>query len=860
MRALAIALLGALLAQEQVDQATKGSTFTMPADLTLRARVTAITPSEPTSITWRWGGEGLGGEVQKGEFGQNLAVGVWSPAVPVASLVIGKFPGKLFLTVMAGSGGRKGEGGSKNVEIEFEVALKGKSLKTFKEAGPDGGTVGVIIPGYRLAGGKTPEDAAFLEEFDGLLDYARRRAARLEALPAATGPRPSKFGIVTNLGGYGAGHGYGIRYTNPAVLEAELRGLKVLGVNGLGEKTHAKDFRHVVYAQLGGYPVPSAKKGQSIPDAGCPFAPGVAARQKEMIDAGLGAALKMDTDEVWWRTEDEIGAVIDRAPEGKGHFAACPTCTAAFRSWLKELGVADWAHAKPADLSAKGAEPSPMTYYTAMFSTYASAKLFTPLRDAIAKANEEKRKNPTLKQPYVYSFALRGNTFLMGGHSLDFFDFYRHADNAMVYETSNRDARVWGWDSTLCDVGRVLTERMHTEFGVYVKPHRGAPVQRALAAVSRGAKMIYWYTYGPDYVKGDSFAENEAALDLTAKAAGLLGRAEDLLYGATLAEAPGVAVVNPRSSEIWNKAAAGGSPAAYENAKWISTALAHAHIPVDPIDEGMLAADDLSRYSVIYVSGTNLTVAAATKLEAWVKAGGTLYTSGGGLARDETNQPLAVLEPALGVGRGAVELWAKVKPYGATALESWADSTSPGAAVEISGPGGKFVPVVGREALQPAAGTEVLASFADKSAALTKHAHGMGQVYVAAFFPGLEYSAALRTEDYDMSRDFDAVKRGLVTIALAGVRPVVDASQPLVEGLLLQNGDRRAVTLMNWAYKHAGKKSTTVVYKDLAVEIRADARKVTSTATGRDLPVERTKVGIKVVLPLLEEGDVLRLE
>src|SRR6185295_18334789 len=91
----------------QVDVATKGDSFKIPADLTIRARLTAITPVEASSITWRWGGEGLGGEVQKGEFGANLAVGAWSPAVPVASFVKGKFPGKLFLTVTTGNGGKR---------------------------------------------------------------------------------------------------------------------------------------------------------------------------------------------------------------------------------------------------------------------------------------------------------------------------------------------------------------------------------------------------------------------------------------------------------------------------------------------------------------------------------------------------------------------------------------------------------------------------------------------------------------------------------------------------------------------------------------------------------------------------------
>jgi hypothetical protein len=876
MRLVTIALLACSALQEnsQVDTEIRDDQFTVPADLMMRARVAAITPSEPTSIHWRWGGEGLGGNVNKGVFGENLAVGAWSPEVAVASFAKGKFPGKLFLTVMAGRAGKHGkdkavEGQSTQVEVEFEFSWQGKVLKTFSESGPDGGTVGVVIPAHKLGGGRTPASPEFLGELSGLLEYAKRRSAKLEAI--CLGPRPAKFSIITNCGGYGAGQGYGIRYTNKAVFDAEIRGLKALGVNGLAGASH-NPFSHVVYAQLGGYPVPAAKAGAAVHEAGCPFAPGVAARAKAMADEGLAAALRMGVDEVWWRTEDEIGSVIDRSPEGRSHFARCDACAAAFVGWLKGqsltpagLGRKDWADVRPADLSAKGEAPTVLTYYTAMFMNYASAKLFTPLRDAIAKANEEKRRNPSLPQPMVYSFALRGNTFLMGGHSLDFFDFYRHADNAMVYETSNRDARIWGWDSYLCDVGRILAARMKTGFGVYVKPHRGAPIQRALSAASRGAKLIYWYTYGPDYVKGDSFAESDAALEATARAAAILGKTEDLLYGAAWASAPEIAVVNPRSSELWNKLAS-SSPAAYENAKWIYTALAHAHLPVDPLDEVMVATEDLSRYKVIYVSGTNLTEAAAAKLVAWVQAGGTLYTSGGGLARDEANQPLAALAPALGLeSRGPVELWSKVHAYGATTLEVYA-----GSGPEISGPAGKFVSVVGREVLKPASGTDVVAKCSDGFPALVRRAFGKGQVWVAGFFPGLEYSAGVRTDEFDMTRDFDPVRRSFVAAAaLERVRPVVDASQPLVEGVLLRNeAGKRAVTLMNWAYrvsaKGTGRKSakSIVPCKDLKITIRGagEVARAISTVLNKPLAIEKTADGITVLLPELLEGDVLRLD
>ncbi len=864
----------------QVDVVVGGRTVELPKDLTLRARVTAITPDEPCPIAWRWGGEGLGGEPVRGFFSEApLPVGTWSPTLPVASFVAKKFPSKLFLTVVTGKGGKRvgtGEGArmegqSTAIEMEFEVGWQGKPLKTFKVAGPDGGTLGIVIPAYRLAGGKTPADPVFLEEFSGLLEYAKRRASRIEAV--AAGPRPTKFGIVTDLSGYGQGHGYAVRLTDKAVLEEEMKCLRTLGINGLAgaARHHLESSWHVVYAQLGGFPVPAARKGQTVAEAGCPSAPGVAQRQSAMIQEGLSAALKMKTDEVWWRTVDEIGSVVDQSPEGKGHFAACGACAEAFRAWLKsagmspaDLGAREWADVRPADLLQK--EPpaandrgaSMRLYQTMMFSNVATARLFTPLRDSIARANEEKRRNPSLSQPYVYSFALRGNTFNLGGHSLDFFDFYRHADNAMVYETSNRDPRVWIWDSYLCDVGRILTSRMKTEFGVYVKPHRGAPIQRALAAASRGARMIYWYTYGPDYVKGDSFAESDAALEATARAASILGRAEDLLFRPTWGTAPEVAVVNPRSSELWNKVGT-PNPAPYENAKWIYTALAHAHIPVDPLDEEMLATESLARYKVLYINGTNLTVAAAAKVAAWVQEGGTLYTSGGGLARDEANQPLAALAPVLGLeSRGPVEHWSKVKPYGATTLETFTDAPS---GKEISGRAGKFAPVVGREVLKPAAGTEVVATFADGGAAMTRRPAGKGVVWVAGFYPGLEYSAGVRIADYDLSTGFDHVRRAFVTApALERVAPIVDAGRPQVEGILLRNEatGKRGVTLINWAYKQ----KSLVPFKDLRVVIRGSGAvaKATSVVLGAELKVERSGDAVTILLPSLDEGDVIRLE
>ena len=943
----------------QIDVVVVDESWVVPDDFTLRVRVTKITPAEPVAIAWRRKGEGLGGEVIRGAFSEKkLPVGRWCQPVKVASLARkGRFPAKMFLTVTAGRPGRtrrEPDGRrvrvdySTGVEFEFDFRCAGRTVKTFREAGPDGGTVGVIIPAYRLAGGKTPAAPEFLAELTGILDYATRRAEWLEQLPRARWPRPRKYAVVNNISGYGTGIGYGVRHTNKAAVAAECRSLRQLGVNGFRGgpeflfdmirtgKGFAKDFGRACIAPAMGYPVPTFRAGRQVdPEAGCPYAPGVADRTQAGLKQALGLG-ELPVEEVWGLTVDEIGTVIDRSPEGKGHLSVCPRCAAGFRDFLRGLGLTpgdfgskSWAAVRPAHLwqpreqkpkpaakaptspfgpSKRPAAPAKrppsftppdladprqalLAYYTLRFNNHLSAKLFTPLRDLFAGMNAAKRKalaagatdTPEAKQPWLYSYALRGNTFLMRGHSLDFFNFYRLADNAFVYETSNRGPRIWSWDSYLCDVGRVVSQKLGKRFGIYIKPHRGAPVQRALAAVSRGAKMIYWYTYGPDYHKGDSFSQSRPALELTSKAAALIGKAEDVLYGSRWMRPAEVAVVRPRCSELWMRLDSGPArDAAWENAKWTYTALQHAHVPVDPLDEEMLAADDLSRYKVIYVSGPNLTRAAARKLAAWVAAGGTLYTSGGGLARDEANQPLKDLAGVLGLeGRGEPEMYYKVALYGATRIESYSDKrrqlapASEGA--RIAGAGAMkaaFTPVVGREVLKPAAGTDVLAKFADGTPAVTCNPCGKGKAYVVGFFPGLEYSAGVRHDRFDMAREFDAGRRSFVAApALERVRPVVDASAPAVEGVLLVNpaSGRRAVTLANWAYRVAahrkrGKRVSIVAAivpaEKLRITVRGagKVRKVTSAMLDRPVAFRAAGDALTIDLPRLEEGDVLLLE
>jgi len=925
---------------EQIDiPVVRSQAFRVPDTLTIRVRLTNITPAVPTSIRWRYGGEGQGGKVYRGVFrkagvpadapveAHALAVGQWSAPVPLVSLG-GPFPEKFFLTITAGNPGKtvdrttgRRSGFSTDVTFEFEFRFDNRLLKKFTAAGPDGGTATIVLPLYRLVEGVEPDSPEFIEELTDVLAYARRRAETLENLPWADRPLPRKYAIINNVGGYGTGSGYGIRTTDRAVTRAELRSLRQLGVNGFRGGPdfvlemlreggpQARKWNRAMIAHIMGFPVERYRSGRNEdPQAGCPFGENVPADRQRLVKESLEAVLSLPVEEVWGLTVDEIGTVIDQSREKKAHLSVCPRCIRGFQDWLKgrglspsDFGASDWSGVRPLNVwDAESGRPwlrdsglALAAYYTRDFNNYVTAMMFADLKRAFTRANEAKRAalarggdadSPHARQPWVYSYALRGNTFLMKGHSLDFFDFYRLADNAIVYETSNRGPRIWSWDSYLCDVQRVVAAKMHLARGIYIKPHRGAPVQRMLSAVSRGNTMLYWYTYGPDYKKGDSFSQDPEALQLASKAAHLLGLAEEALYGSRWAIPAEVAVVKPETTQRWMNLS--DNPphlvAAWENAKWVYSALQHAHIPVDPIDEGILADEDLARYKVIYVSGSHITNEAARGLVRYVRNGGTLYTSGWGLARDEANQPLTTLQPALGLdSRAEPEMWYRVSLYGATSIESFDEPGNRLAAVPRGAriTGGdtiqcSFAPVVGREVLRPEGDAEILARFADGTAAMTCHNYGKGQVYVVGFFPGLEYSAAVRRLDFNMRRDFDpAIRQVVAAPALALTHPVVEPSDPLVEGVLLKNDGNgmRVVTLANWAYGVAALKedasgSRSAVVKHLSlnglqVRIRAteDTKQVVSCMLQKNVRFTKSTDSIIVELPRLEEGDVLVL-
>jgi hypothetical protein len=908
-----------LEAQEQVDVLDRAKRAAAAiADLSLRVRVTRVAPAaDSLLIDWRRGGEGLGGTVTRGTFtppsdaqaepnidtklaappSRAFRIGQWSAWVPVEQ-VCGRAKGFEFpsVTVSYPPQGRKQLDPPESMAVEFEFAQRGEPFRRFVETAPRGATVGFAFPAGLLdeRGAKTP---GFSDALQGLSGHARARRERLERRFAVPPPPLEYFRLIGHLGGYGQGPGsglgkavgFGVRHNNPEIVAEECRVLSLLGVNGLVDEKSirmaelagvAAGFRKIYWGGPGsGSPMAAVSTANGGEPDGCPFDPRLKQTMAEAIEKAIAQHQASGADEKWALWWDEIGVAA------KSHTQDCPRCRDQFRDYLKRHGVA------PADVGASDANaiavyplwnvepagagkppkqslvPPPSNaadrlryYYSYRFMSHITGQLFP----------DSARR---LEQVGIRLYAMQGPTPSWNGSSLDWHEFYdTGANTALVFETSNRDPRSWQWESYLSDIMRGIAQRHGgLPIGCLVKPHRGAPSQRLLSVVTRGTRAIEWYTYGPDYSKGDSFSQSPELIEEVAEAGRFLAEAEPYLAQAQWLAEPQVAFVFPRSSEIWGRVGPLGATT-LENAKWVYLALRHAHIPVNIYSEQQLAEGLPATIKALYVVGPNLRRDASEKVAAWVRAGGVLWTDAEGLARDEADEPNRALRPLLGAERRELEVWGKCPEYRATRLEPFSEPSPPTFATlslaAAAGPSATAEPSpaaeprasLAREQLVDDGRSERLATFADGSLAAVGRSAGRGHVTQLGIWAGLSYSARVRRADFDMRADFSPTLRALIVNAAlrAGVNPPAVPADPLVEAVALKNTKGQSIALINWAYAsdRSGPRGERLQpIADLRVRLPAGlkATSVRSIRLGVDLPVVKGEV----VVPRLEKVDVL---
>lgn len=770
--------------------------------------------------------------------------------------------------------------GVRDFEAEYQLSFQGKVLKTILEKGAVEFST-IVIPKWLLEKGKSPLDEDFIRGFTSLTEFTSKRLSMFKERFGVTPAPATRYSFEADYQGYvdaesdNKQRNYFGRQSSLENLRLEMILLQYLGYNGfVGEEGYkfaqksgmGASFRNILSinrAQAPWYKI------------ACPFDPVLEARKQEMIaDIRKRAASLGEINNFWVKWGDEIG-VIAKAE----HLSSCPVCARHFRDYLqehklaaKDFGKDSWDDIRPfsgwkagrpdsGSWPVESPEDALNLYYSMKFMGWATGHFYEPA-------------SRQLKALGIHIGPLQGPTPTWDGHSIDYFEFYRATpSSSIIWETSNRDPRVFQWDGYLADITRAISKEHGVPVHVYIKPHRGAPTQRLLSLAARGIKSFNWYNYGPPYLQGDEYTapKNTDLMLEVASASRLLASAEDVLYDAKrVPEYSSVALLYPRTS--FNLTRGFDSTNHFQDAKWVWTALKHNHVTVDLIDEEMINQGILKHCKVLYVVGSHIREDAARHILEWVKQGGILWTDLAGFSRNERNTASPSGIELTGQSKRFAEVWGTDPGYKATELGRLlprkglqAYKAPDNALISLKSPlQGSFPASVAREELD-ASGAEILARFGDSKPAAIRRTLGKGRVYVIGTFAGLSYSDRVRRNDFDMSADFDPVIRSLISIAISEgtegrrSRPVT-ANNPLVEASLSRNGRNAIIILSNWGFRRNSNAEAPSLIdgKEIVLEIHViSSWSTVESASGSRVAANKTPQGLKLNLDRLGPGDIL---
>jgi len=365
---------------------------------------------------------------------------------------------------------------------------------------------------------------------------------------------------------------------------------------------------------------------------------------------------------------------------------------------------------------------------------------------------------------------------------------------------------------------------------------------KAYSAVGQGAKSLFFWTFGPTYIGTENYwSDLRSEYEGIAKLSRALEKSEKVLYPANTVRDP-VAVLYSVSHDLWHT----DDPASFVENRLTWCALRHLSVQPDFLREEDVEAGRLGDYRVLYITGQCLTRKAAERIDAWVKAGGTVYLSAGAATRDEFYEPyLPPFATAVWPPEAARKMVKEsghrynervdlptIKPLSTARLRS-------DAAAEP-------VRVIGcrldlRDGLDQ---TAVLAEFADGKPAAARVNYGRGMVVAVGFLPGLAYSP-FKVGQTTLDEVWPEAPRKVIALPLSAMvmeQSAVALSEPVVEADLLTGLEGAALVLVNYTYKPIGQ---------LTIRLKSSPtfREAVSTE-GVPVTVRRTDRGIELKLPL----------
>ena len=536
-----------------------------------------------------------------------------------------------------------------------------------------------------------------------------------------------------------------------------------------------------------------------------------------------------------------------------------------FRAWLKTLSlaptdllVADWDAVKTVTEAQRDEFPA-LYYFSQRFRTRALGDFMATQRRILEPAYG--RTLPTLAN--FSDGAVYGANFCVQG--VDYFELLDAPEqNAIWGEDWSNGASTYQCASFNVDLMRGAARERGQVIGHHLIAHAGRRPWdvklKATSELARGVKMLNSYCYGPSwatheggpYWRSHVWQAKPETWTANASLTREVGAVEDMLLTAMPARAK-VALLYSSSSDAWTI----GSNLAYGFDRmhtWL--ALTHAQVPVDIVSEQQAAKGQLDGCAVCYLTGPNLTRAAAEKLKQWVKSGGTLWLTAGAASRDEYNRPLHTLDDLLPATRGEVaELQKQVSSGRTLRLLAAKD--------EAAWSGGSASVLSVKQPLTPREGATVLAKFKDGSPAVVR----AGRVYCAGFLPALDYIKraldarfALEEKAADTALlarsanpwEVPAALRDFILTPVrdAGVVLPIECSAPLVDAVLMTHDSGVLIPLANYT-------NQPIASLSLKVNVPRLIARVESAARGA-IEFKQTPQRVEFSLPL-ENNDFVKL-
>jgi len=588
---------------------------------------------------------------------------------------------------------------------------------------------------------------------------------------------------------------------------------------------------------------------------------------KPYLDAGYDR-----TDMAIFATSDEPGWYY---PAMLNQVNSNPALLARFHEYLKTLGL------RPKDFGAKSwhdlrligrgqavtLETRRLFYWSMRFFPSVSSRYFARVARALEQAFYPGMPVTVNWNFFAGRFYVPGPVAnnpdkqnpdaAMGGH--DWFEFGRvRGSTALWTEDWFDDSQAYQWSfygAKLASAAR----KSGVRFGGYIVPRTAGSrsdgmVQRLLALVGHGAKVIEYYTFGPEYnFPGNCWSENTAVYAPMVRAADMLARGESLLYPGEPAPTQ-VAILMPQSSQLWDskdqRIAHGIDDATNTNLNartvdymaevfdlWL--ALMHSNIQVDFVDELDLLSG-LPTYRVLYVTEPNVPRECQEALADWVKRGGTLVTVSGAATRDRYDEPLDLLRKVRGLSE-------KERPRVVVPLVSHLDKAG-----VVAGEVGSADAHGPRSHVEPRS-AQVLAKFDDGLPALTLNRYRKGRAYHFAFLPGISYFRSAGEAKDRLPAGFSDVLRGYITMPVRDTelqgRPIL-VNPPLIEAPTLLSREGMAVTLLNW-------RGEPVPLVELQIPWEGHLPRASSVLRG---PIQPERNGDRLIVKLpLDAADVVLL-